>query len=86
MSDRADNRASATNSAPLMNKISTHFHNAFRPVPKIEARTEQSVNETRKDIVRAHSHGNIRLQLGHWYTRGDVDGRRESFRGYSFVN
>jgi hypothetical protein len=65
-----------------MTKFGNLCHHAFRSLATPAARLD--AREKRVEIVRAHAHGNIRLQLGHWYTRGDVNDWRDSFRGYSF--
>ena len=36
-------------------------------------------------IVAAHSHGNVRLQSGRYYTKADVDAEFEKVRGTEFV-
>lgn len=77
-------RASALVINP-MNSFSNIFYNAFRGSTSVK-KLERTTRESRKDIVRAHAHGNIRLQMGHWYTQGDVNDWRSSLRGYSFTD
>lgn len=85
MSGKGTYRAHASAPETPMNKFATLITQAFRS-PPVRGRDAYDVNKSRKEIVRAHAHGNIRLQLGHWYTRGDVNGWRDSFREYSFTN
>lgn len=37
--------------------------------------------DTMRAIVSAHSHGNVRLQDGRYYTKADVDAEYEAVRG-----
>lgn len=59
------------------------FSNAFR-APYPATRATRDVRKSREEIIRAHAHGNIRLQFGHWYTQGDVDDWRERVRAHNF--
>jgi hypothetical protein len=39
-----------------------------------------------REIVRAHSHGNIRLQWGQYYTKKDLDAKFARLRGSRFAS
>lgn len=77
--------ASNNTNQKIMTNFSSILKNAFRapPAPPSVAVTDERASV--KEIVRNRAHGNIRLQLGHWYTQGDVNVWRESLKGYSFV-
>lgn len=66
-----------------MTNLFNLFSNAFR-APHVVPRANRDVRTAREEIVRARAHGNIRLQLGHWYSQGDVDGWRDRVRSYNF--
>lgn len=84
MDKSAKHQAPAPTAKP-MTSINNLFLNAFRAPLSVKI-PEQTTRESRKEIVRAHAHGNIRLQLGHWYTQGDVNDWRNALRGYSFID
>jgi hypothetical protein len=69
----------------MLKKFALAFSGRHAPrqvtLPKSES-TQDSVRE----IVRAHSHGNVRLQWGHFYTKKDVDARYERLRNFKFVD
>lgn len=67
-----------------MKKFSNLLVTAFSAPPASAGRSDDATRERRVEIVRNRAHGNIRLQKGRWYTRGDVNDWRESFRNYSF--
>lgn len=68
-----------------MTKFSTLISIAFRAPPELPVVETAKKRETVKEIVRNHAHGNIRLQLGDWYTQEDVNARKKTFEGYSFI-
>jgi hypothetical protein len=53
-----------------------------RPAPREHTALS---GDTVREVVKAHSHGNVRLQWGQYYTRGDVDARAERLRGVRFT-
>lgn len=54
---------------------------AFTPTPTPEAR-----KGAEREIVRARSHGNVRLQFGQYYTKKDVDAKFNRLRGVNFAD
>lgn len=64
----------------LVNRIKFLFSSPSLPRP-VEVRERIAV----RDIVSDHSHGNIFLQLGKFYTKRDVDGRFERIRKVRFA-
>lgn len=45
-----------------------------------------SKEEAVRKIVRARSHGNVRLQMGQYYTKKDVDAKYERLKGINFAD
>ena len=78
-------RTSAQKMTP-MTKFASFFQKAFYAPPVNAGRSNEAARSARVEIARSRSHGNIRLQLGHWYTQGDVDALRKRLEGYSFVD
>lgn len=42
--------------------------------------------DSAREIVRAHSHGNVRLQMGQYYTKKEVDAKFNRLRGVNFAD
>ncbi|MET3761086.1 hypothetical protein [Sphingomonas sp. UYEF23] len=58
---------------------------AFGQTPKPAYPNLSIEPETQRAIVAAHSHGNVRLQAGRFYTREDVDAEFETLGDAEFV-
>lgn len=44
-----------------------------------------SKKEAVRKVVRARSHGNVRLQMGQYYTKQDVDAKFDRIKGIDFA-
>ena len=65
----------------MLNRIAM----AFMPTQAARASSQKRKSSVR-EIVRAHSHGNIRLQWGQYYTKQDVEAKRARLRDFKFVD
>lgn len=61
------------------------LHIAFSGAPS-KARHGDGHPDAVREIVRAHSHGNIRLQWGQYYFKKDVDAKFNRLREVDFVD
>lgn len=57
---------------------------AFRAPKSIESSTEESKRAIARGVVRRVATGNVRLQLGNFATKEDLDRQYERVKRYSF--
>lgn len=63
--------------------ILNYIRSAFSYPKKVA--TAQLRSSDVREIVRRRSHGNIRLQMGKYYTKKDVDAKYDRISRISFV-
>lgn len=61
----------------MFDRIIKAFTPNSAPAPKQDAE---------RAVVRARSHGNVRLQMGQYYTKKDVDAKFNRLRGVNFAD
>ena len=69
---------------PTISTMLKRLSLAFAGTRQRRATTNDAREGNVREIVRAHSHGNIRLQWGQYYTKKDVDAKFDRLRKIDF--
>jgi hypothetical protein len=54
--------------------------------PRVPSSHPQEAKERMRALVASRSHGNIRIQMGSFYTKEDVDSKFEQFKDVRFAS
>ena len=65
-------------------RILRYLQMVLRKPPRTLEYDQQAIREMEKETVSRFSRGNVRLQLGEYLTREDLDGELEQVKGFTF--